>query len=258
MTRITGYIGRQTIDFFKHIIDLFAFGYRLFRLVFRPPKTGQALFKRVIGEQIYFTGIQALPLIISIAAIFGSMLIIFFTQVSGQYNLGKTAVLLIVREIGPIITALLVILRSATAVTIEVGYMNVFNEIDAVEMAGVDPMRIICLPRLIGITSAILCLFIVFDLVSILGGYAIVWSSTYIPMGNFLRQIGNSITVTDITVGFVKAIYFGIIITVTSLYHGFKTKKQITDIPVRTSRAAIECFFYCLLINVIISSVFYL
>jgi len=188
----------------------------------------------------------------------GAMVIIQFARLSGQYDFGRISVLLIVRALGPIITALLVILRSATAVTIEVSYMRVLNELDAIEMIGIDPIQIVCLPRLIGITSAIIGLFVIFDLVSILGGYAIVWMITYIPMSNFLHQIAKAITGTDIIVGAIKAVLFGITITVTCLYRGFEMKQRITEVPVATSKSAIECFLYCLVVNVFISTLFYM
>jgi len=258
MNHITGYIGRRVIDSLGHMINIFAFNYRLSALFFNRPLEGRALLRRIILEQIYYTAFQALALIIPIALIIGSTLIIQFTRVSGQYDLGKVMIVLIVREFGPVITAILVILRSATAVTIEISYMNVLHEFDAIEMSGIDPMRFICLPRLIGITTAILCLFIVFDLVSIIGGYAIVWMVTYIKLGNFLGQIGNAITGTDIAVGIIKALCFGITITVTCLTHGLSPKNEIRDIPSETSKAAVACFFYCLVINVIISILFYL
>ncbi|MEA3280101.1 MAG: ABC transporter permease [Thermodesulfobacteriota bacterium] len=258
MDQTAGFIGRKTINSVNRILDLFAFTYRIGRLILQRPKEGRSLIRRITLEQIYFTAVQALPIIIPVALIIGSMLIVQFAKISNQYDLGKTMVLLIVRELGPGITALLVILRSATSVTIEIGYMNVFHEIDTIEMTGIDPVRIICLPRLIGITTAVLCLFIIFDLIAIVGGYAVVWGTTHIPMGNLLTQIGKAITPADIVVGIVKAICFGIIITVTSLYNGFNTKKHITKLPSITSGAAIECFFYCLIINVIISAVFYM
>jgi phospholipid/cholesterol/gamma-HCH transport system permease protein len=258
MNQIVGYIGRKTIKSANHLLNLFALTHRILTLIFKTPKTGRVLVRRIALEQIYFTCVQALPIIIPIALIIGSMLIVQFTKVSGQYDLGKTTVLLIVREFGPIITAFLVILRSATAVTIEVGYMNVLHEIEAIEMAGIDPMLIVCLPRLVGITSAVLFLFIVFDLVSIIGGYYVVWAITHIPMGNFIGQIGKAITGADIVVGIVKAICFGIVITVTSLTHGFKIKKLITDIPSGTSKAAVESVIYCLLSSILISTLFYM
>jgi phospholipid/cholesterol/gamma-HCH transport system permease protein len=258
MERVTGFIGRKAINSFNHILALFALTYRIFALIVTRPRAGRVFIRRVIIQQLYFTAVQALPVLIPIALLVGSMVIVQFAKFSGQYDFGRISVLLVVREIGPIVTALLVILRSATAVTIEVSYMRVLNELDAIEMAGIDPIQIVCLPRLVGITAAIIGLFIVFDLVSILGGYAVVWMVTYIPMGNFLHQIAKAITGTDILVGALKAVLFGITITVTCLYRGFEMKQQITEVPVATSRSAIECFLYCLLVNVYISVIFYM
>jgi phospholipid/cholesterol/gamma-HCH transport system permease protein len=258
MKQIVGPIGRRTILAANHIFTLMALTYRLVGLAVKSPPQGQALVRKVIFEQVYFTAIQALPLIIPIALIAGSTLIAQFTKLSGQYDTGKLMVLLVVREQGPMITALLVILRSATSVTIELGYMRVLHEIEALEMAGIDPLRVICVPRLIGITSAILSLFIVFVLCAILGGYAIVWIFTYAPIDSFFNQLLKAITATDIFVGLIKAISFGVAITVTSLYHGFQTHRSITAIPPATSRAAIECFFYCIMINIFISVLFYM
>ncbi len=258
MSQVIGYIGRKALMSIRHVLNLFAFAYRLFALAFKRPRAGRALVRRVTLEQIYYTGVQALPVILPIAIIVGSMLIVQFSKVSGEYNPGKTTVLLIVRELGPIITALLVILRSATAITTEISYMKVFHEIDAIEMAGIDPMVFVCLPRFIGIVSAMLCLFVVFDLASLIGGYAVVWLVTDISMGDYLDQMQKAITLADISEGILKAVFFGITITVTCLYRGFRIEKQITRIPVITSKASIECFFYCMLINVIISIIFYL
>ncbi|MBW2200271.1 MAG: ABC transporter permease, partial [Deltaproteobacteria bacterium] len=66
---------------------------------------------------------------------------------------------------------------------------------------------------------------------SIIGGYAIVWMISEIPMGNFFGQLAKAITASDIAVGLVKAIFFGVTITATCLYHGLKKKKQITMVP---------------------------
>jgi len=258
MERVTGYIGRKALSSISHILDLFAFAYRILSLALARPKRGRTLIARVIVQQLYFTAVQALPVIIPIALLIGSAVIIQFAKLSGQYDFGRLSVLLIVREVGPIVTAMMVILRSATAVTIEVSYMRVLHELDAMEMSGLDPVRVVCVPRLVGITSALLGLFIVFDLVSILGGYALVWLVTYIPMGGFLYQIAKAISVSDIAVGIIKAIMFGITITVTCLYRGFETKRQITEVPVATSRSAVECFLYCLVINAFISIIFYM
>ncbi len=258
MERVIGYIGRKTIASLTHIVDLSAFIYRIFYQIFNHPEEGRVLVNRIVVQQLYFTAVQALPILIPISLLIGSTVIIQFAKLSGQYDFGRISVLLIIREIGPTTTALLVILRSATAVTIEISYMRVLNELDTLEMIGLDPVRVVCVPRLVGITSAMVGLFVVFDLVSILGGYAIVWLVTNVPMSNFLFQIGKAITPADIVVGLIKALLFGITITATCLYRGFERKRQITEVPIATSQSAIECFLYCLVINVLISIIFYL
>jgi len=213
-------------------------------------------------EQIYFTAVQALPIIVFISLIIGSMIVIQFSKqfgsVEGNFILGNLVVFLIVRELGPLITAIIVILRSAVAVTIETGYMSVLHEVEAIEMMGIDPLYLVCLPRLIGITTAILCLFMIFDIVALVGGYIVSWMFTDIPMEDFLPEIGKAITGTDLAVGIIKAIFFGYIITTVCLYRGFKVEKSITEIPPATSKAAVECLLYCLFVTITISVIFYL
>lgn len=257
MHQLTGKTGRQAIHAANHWLNLFALACRIFATAWAKDRHGSALVRKIIIEQIYFTAVQALPILIPVALITGSALIFQFSKISLQINLGKMMVILVVREIGPGLTALLVILRSATSVTIETSYMNVLKEIETIEMTGIDPLRYIALPRLIGITSAIFSLFIIFDLVSIIGGYSLMWVLTDLPIGSFMGQIGKSITAADMVVGLVKALCFGIVITVTCLYHGFIAKAGFTDIPAATSRAAMECFFFCLIINGLISILFY-
>lgn len=258
MKVIAGYTGRKTLEFINYILNVFAFTFRLFELFLSQKATGRALVKKAVVEQIYFTAVQALPIITPIALMVGTMLIVQFTKLSGDFDLGKVTVVLVVRELGPIITALLVILRSATAVTIEISSMTVFNEIEALEMAGVDPMRILSFSRFVGITTAVLCLFIIFDIVAIFGGYVIVWVASDVPMGSFLTLVAKAITGTDMVVGLLKALSFGVAMTVISLYHGFKTKKIITLIPVSASKTAVQSFFWVMVINIFISAVFYL
>ena len=255
--RMAGASGRGVLRLVDHLGAICALILHLIAQATKRPVEGRALVWKVIIEQIYFTAIQALWLIIPIALIIGTALIAQFALLSGQYDPGKLMVVLVVRELSPLITALIVILRSSTSVTIELGYMNVLHEIDAMEAAGVDAWRTILLPRLIGITSAICSLFIIFDLVSILGGFLMVWMFTYLPVGSFLAQVAKALGGADILVGLVKGVLFGVVISATSIHHGLKTRERITDIPPATSRAAVESFFYCLTLNAFISLLFY-
>jgi phospholipid/cholesterol/gamma-HCH transport system permease protein len=257
MIKAAGFIGKKSIEFVIYFTDLIAFSCELLFLVFKRDNRGRKIIWHNIIEQIYFTAVQSLPVIISIALIVGSMIIIQISMISYKYDLSKVIVFLIIREVGPMTTALIVIMRSATAVTIEMAYMNILNEIESVEMAGIDPIRLFCMPRLVGITSAVLSLFIVFDITAILGGYIITWSITDLPLDNYFDQIGKAISLDDVFIGLIKAISFGIIISSISLFHGLKTKKRITHIPVVVSKTSLNCFSYCLLMNLFISGLFF-
>ena len=258
MQTIIGAIGRRTLHAMNQLATLLTFAYQILRIIVLPPKKGISLVRRITLEQIYFTAVQSLPIIILFALLIGSMIIIQFSRLSGQSPLGNYIVLIFIRDLGPTLTALLIILRSATAVTIEISYMNVLNEMDALEMSGLDPLWVVCVPRLVGITSAILCLFIVFDITAIVGGYAVVWLVTYINLGDNLFQIAKTLSAADIIVGIIKAVLFGITITVICLHHGFKTKQHITQIPVAASKASVQCLGSCLVISAVISVLFYL
>lgn len=257
MEKFVGALGRTTIRRINRLTELCALTCRLIAIAVPLPRTGRVLIRRVIVEQLYFTAVQALPVIVPVALIIGVMMIVQFSQLSGQVDLGKIVVLLVLREIGPLITAIIVILRSATAVTIEMSYMNVLNEIESLEMAGIDPLNTLCLPRLLGITTAVVSLVLVFDLMAIIGGYVIVKGMTTLPVEGFFQQIAKGVVGDDIAVGLLKSILFGMAITGTCLYHGLTPKDQITQVPIATSRAAVDCFFYCLVINIFISFIFY-
>ena len=101
MIQATGYIGRKVANSISHILDLFAFAYRIIVITLANPKEGRALIGRIIVQQLYFTAIQALPVILPIALLLGSAIIIQFARLSGQYDFGRISVLLIVREVGP-------------------------------------------------------------------------------------------------------------------------------------------------------------
>ncbi len=257
MIKAAGFIGKKSIEFVIYFTDLIAFSCELLSLIFKRDNNGRTIVWHNIIEQIYFTAVQSLPVIISIALIVGSMLIIQLSMISDKYDLSKVIVFLVIREVGPMTTALIVIMRSATAVTIEMAYMNILNEIEAVETAGIDPMRFFCLPRLVGIAFAVLSLFVVFDITALFGGYLITWGTTDLPLDNYFDQIGKAISIDDVFVGIIKAISFGIIISNISLYHGLKSKKRITQIPVVVSKTSLNCFFYCLLMNLFVSGLFF-
>ncbi|PIE75370.1 MAG: hypothetical protein CSA18_00350 [Deltaproteobacteria bacterium] len=256
ISRFAGKTGYKFLYYLNDILSLSGLLYRILKIFVTGSYKGKKIVRVVIIEQIYFTAVQALWLIIPIALIIGTVFFLQFSKIASQYDFGKIAVVVLMRETGPIVAAVLVILRSATAVTIEIGYMNVGKEMDFIQMSGVDPIALICIPRLVGITSAILCLFLVFDFVAVFGGYIVAWAMSDLSLSRFLGMLGRSITIGDTFAVLFKALSFGIIISVISIFRGFEVKKSLNEIPVKTSKSAVESFFYCFLFNILISILF--
>lgn len=256
LIKFAGNTGRMFLNYLNYILSISGLLYRILIIFVTRNYSGKTLVRIGIIEQIYFTAVQALWIIIPIALAVGTTFFLQVAQLTSQYEFGKLAVTILIRETSPMVTAILVILRSATAVTVEIGYMNVRKEMDAIQMSGADPIALICLPRLIGITSAILFLFIIFNLVAVFGGFIAAWILSDISLSIYLGVIGKSISMLDVAAGLVKGVTFGVLISNICMYRGFEAATSITEVPAKASKASVDCFFFCLVLNIIISICF--
>jgi phospholipid/cholesterol/gamma-HCH transport system permease protein len=241
---------------------LSAFFYRILKTFFLKIGKGHIVIRKIIIHQIYFAAVEVLLLLGTIGIIFGALVIIQslaqLSKVGGSEALGQFLVVIIIRELGPMITAIIVILHSGTAIATEVGYMTVLGDIRAISMRGIDPIHFVAVPRLIGLTIGMVSLLIYFDVVALLGGFLVSWFITEIPFYNFIMSVATTIGGADIIIGFIKAVFFAVIIVVISIFRGFQVEGKITKLPVAISKSAIECFLFILIVDIIISAIFYL
>lgn len=257
-----GYVGRSLVERIRHMGNIIGLLVHLVYISIKERKLGHRLIRRLIVQQIYFTGVQSLGIVSLVALIFGFLVIIQsfgqLTRVGGTDFLGQLLVAVVIREIGPIMTTLIIILRSGMRMSVEIGYMQVLREIRAIRMLGIDPLHLIVLPRVVGLTLAIICLFVFFDVLAILGGYLFVWIFIGTPFSVLLPPLTRAISGFDVIIGFVKALNFGLIISLVCTYQGHMAQNAITDLPDVSARAAVQCLVYCVVLNVIISGFFYL
>ena len=139
------------------------------------PAQGFRTILRVTAGQIYFTGWQAIPLISVLALACGGLVILQsganLTLFGGSQMIGNLLVVIVVRELGPLMTALVVIARSGTAVASEVGNMRANREIEALESMGINPLIFIVFPRVLGGVISVVCLSFYFTLIALIGGF---------------------------------------------------------------------------------------
>ncbi|UCG11503.1 MAG: ABC transporter permease [Deltaproteobacteria bacterium] len=259
---LTGSCGRWLLGKVSRLSDLLGFFVVCLKTVLRHWRTGPRVMIRTFVQQIYFTGVQSLELTCFIALLVGGMVVIQgvaqSTRVGSREVLPTLLTVVIIRELGPLLTAVIVTLRSGSAIAIEMGYMTVLREIESIEMQGINPLHFLAFPRLIGVSVSVLCLFVFFDVVSIFGGFIAAWALVDVPMWNLFSDLARAVSGADFIVGSVKALFFGLTISLVCLYHGFRAHEAVTSIPPQVSQALVDCFIFCFFFNVLISAVFYL
>lgn len=247
------------LDYFGGISGLFIYS---LKTLFSRDRSAKKLIRDIIKKQIYFTGYNALAIISIISLSLGVVIVIqagtALTQLGAGEMLGKILNIVILRELGPILTAIIIIGRSGTAIATEIGNMMVSHEIEAIESMGIDPLRYIVFPRIIGGMVSMTCLTIYFSLMGIIGGLLVGSLVLNIPFSKFFYTIFSYMAISDLLISFLKSIVFGAIIATISVYHGFKIQLSSTEVPRAVTRAVVNSLIYTFVFNGIVTLLFYL
>lgn len=257
---VTGLTGRWLLVKVNRVLDQLAFFWLCVKILLRHRLTGYRLINRVIIQQIYFTAVQSLELIAVLALLIGTFVVVQgfhqLSRIGSQESLSTLLIAILIREMGPLLTAIIVILRSGSAIALEMGYMNVLHEIEGLEMQGIPPLHFLCIPRLVGVAIAVICLIILFDLIAIAGGYFAAWAIENLNIWNFIYNLAGAISISDFLVVVIKGVCFGFIIPTVCLYNGFRAQGAVNDIPPRVSRAMVDCLIYCVVFSLLITLIF--
>ena len=257
---VTSHTGRWFLSKIIRVLDQAAFFWDCIRVFFRYRTTGRRLMSRILVEQIYFTGVQSIELVAFVALVSGALLalssISLLEMVGSLDGLGMILIASIVREAGPILTALIIILRSGSAIAMEIGYMNVLGEMEGLEMQGIPVIHFLCIPRLIGVTVSVMCLMIFFAIIATFGGLLASWTILDITAWKYYYNISIALKRTDFLLILAKGLCFGTMIPVVCMFDGFKASNAITNVPPRVSRALVDCLIYLVILNIIITVAF--
>jgi phospholipid/cholesterol/gamma-HCH transport system permease protein len=212
------------------------------RAAMRLPRAGRDVVFRVTLNQIRFTAVHAIGLVVLLSGILSFLVISQAVHELGQIGatglIGTLMVVAIVRELGPLITALAIVGRSGTAIAAELATNTVMGEVRALEAMGIDPRQYLVLPRFIGVMASQFSLLILFDVVAIAAGFA---AAGFNGMtGNRYAEIVlHSLSARDIWLTVAKALALGLIVGIVPSYFGLSVRRAATDVPVAVSRATV-------------------
>jgi phospholipid/cholesterol/gamma-HCH transport system permease protein len=213
-------IGRRTVEIVEALGRFGTFFGVAVGLLFTPPFKLRAFIGR-----IHYIGYNSLLIILLTGAFTGMVLglQIYFTlsRFGSEAYLGPAVALSLIRELGPVLAALMVTGRAGSALTAEIGIMRITEQIDALTVMALNPMRYLTVPSLVAGLVTFPMMTALFDVVGIFGGYLVGVELLGLSAGTYFGEMKTFVNMTDIMTGFWKSLSFGVIVTWVATYKGF-------------------------------------
>lgn len=217
---------------------------------------------RLVIEQIHFIGNYSL-IIIAVSGLFVGFVLglqgyYTLTRYGSEEALGVMVALGLVRELGPVVTALLFAGRAGTSITAEIGLMKAGEQIAAIEVMGINPLRRIVVPRFWGGVIAMPILALIFSAVGIIGGWLVAVVLIGVDGGSFWSQMQNAVDIrNDILAGFIKSIVFGLAVMLVSVYEGWMSRPTPEGVARATTSTVVVSSLLVLALDFLLTAVMF-
>jgi len=249
------FIGRWVITKFSLVAEILLTIAGAFRDYLASFRQGRAATRAVFYKQVYFTGLEGSGIIVSVAVILGTVIIAQVVSLVGNNGslTAKILVWVVFRELGPLLTAVIIIARSGTAIAAELGTMKINGEIDAIEMLGIPTQRYLIMPRVLGVTTSFMVLTLYFVLSAFIGSFIIASIGWNLPYDQFIQGILSSLSVKEVVLLFTKSLLFGLFVSATCCCYGLSVGRSATEIPQAATRAVMTSLFTVFLLDGLIT-----
>lgn len=261
MKNIFEKIGSTVITTGRHIVNVLALFVDTVYWLFAGPFKGKAAKREGIFEQMLFVGVKSLLIVFFVALFTG---IVIAMQTAPQlaslgaviYVAGLVAVS-ITRELGPVLTGLVIAGRVGAAIAAELGTMKVTEQVEALENMALNPVRFLVVPRFLALVIMLPCLTIFADAVGIFGGYLIGVYNLNINSALYLDTTFRFLTTKDVVTGVIKSFVFGGIIALIGCYYGLNTSGGAEGVGKATTVSIVTSFILIILADCVLTAVFF-
>ena len=250
------YFGCKLLRLILTVQGLGAFALITVGVMFSKLGAARTVLRPLVLAQISRAGLQLLPMVLFLAAALGLVVIgqtvSLLSRVGANQYLGMVMVMAVVRELGPLLTALLVLSRVGAANVIELGTARALGEVEALEALGIDPIHYLVVPRVIGMAVGVFALTVYLIIGALISGY--LWAFIQdVPLypGEYLEQLAGALTGLDFVLLALKTGFFGAIIATVTCYHGLAQPLRLEEISGATIRAVAQCVILCVLLDAV-------
>jgi phospholipid/cholesterol/gamma-HCH transport system permease protein len=224
-------------------------------LIKKPPKF-EHFFK-----QLSFIGSETLPVVLVTSFFSGGVIVVetysTFHRFNAEYLLGAVVAISMARELGPVLTALMVVARVGSAMTAQIGTMKITEQIDALRVLAVNPVRYLISPRLLAAVMALPLLSIISDVVGIFGGWFVAVKIYGVNNYLFWQKMKDIVELYDFIGGLYKATVFGFLIAAVSCYFGFATKGGAEGVGRATTASVVTSAMLVLIVDYFLSAIIF-
>ena len=261
MTAVVGYTGRAFLygarTFFAAsslIIDTF------FWLLIAP-FSGKGLRAKAALEQFVVIGFNSLPIVFLITILIGGILAMQsshqLAMFGVEYLVPDLVAVTAIRELAPLMTAILVTGRSGSAFTAEIATMKVSEEIDALEVMGLNPIKYLVVPKFVGTVLALPMVTLIATFTMIFGGFLL--STVYLgqDMRGYIQSSADALTMRDFGNGITKSIFFALVICWVGVYRGFQVEGGAEGVGKKTTSSVVTSIFLIVVVDVIFTYAFF-
>lgn len=247
------------LDFLKSPVealqDFYILGWQATRNLFRSPHYGDD-----IALQMDIIGVGSLPIVILTGFFSGVVITMQMSRALDQYGatgqVGMIVSITLVRELGPVLTALLVAGRNASGIASELGSMKVSEQIDAMRALGTDPVQKLVTPRMIATATMLPCLTVVSDLVGLIGGYLIASLQLGLTSSQYWTAAYQALQYNDIVQGLLKPFVFALIISLVGCFYGLRTKGGTQGVGLATTKAVVVSSVWVFVVTAMLTRIF--
>ena len=252
----TDRLGRKIFLALLTVQGLGAFALITLGVLLKKYRVARSVMQPRVRHEINRAGVALMPMFVFIALALGFLVVgqtvSALAKVGATDYLGSTMVIVIVRELGPLLTAVLVLARVGTANVIELGTARALGEVEALEALGIDPVHYLIVPRVIGMALGIFSLTIYLILGALASGWVFAFLQD-VPLtpGDYFKQIAEALDWLDFALLALKTLAFGFFIAIVTCYHGLAQPLRLEDVSSVAVRAVTQGVIVCVLLDAV-------
>lgn len=258
---IAGTTGRLTLNALESFMRVCVLIVDTVYWVVVAPVRGQGLRLRSAVEHFVAFGVNSLPIVGLNCFLVGAIMAMQSSYQLARFGATRYIANLVavaaMRELAPLLTAILLTGRSGSAITAEIGTMRISEEIDALEVMGVNPVKFLVAPKFLAMTLAIPCLTVLATFIMIAGGY--VFSTTLLGVDSslYLYQTTRALRMKDFVTGLTKSVFFAVVICWVGVYRGFQVEGGAEGVGKMTTSSVVTAIFFIIIVDLVFTAFFY-